>query len=123
MAEGWANKFWGNEYKVYSAGTRKHGMNERAVQVMMESGIDISSHYSKTVDELEHVHFDYVITVCDHAHENCPFFPAGKIVHTGFQDPPALTKDMTNEDQILSIYRKVRDEIEVKVKNLKEIID
>lgn len=122
MAEGWARKYWGEEFNVFSAGTKKHGMNERAVKVMKEAGVDISSQYSKTTEELPKVMFDYVVTVCDHAHENCPYFPGGKIVHVGFQDPPALTKNMTNEEEILSVYRKVRDEIHEAIKNLKEYL-
>ena len=120
MAEGFCRKYWGDKFNVFSAGTKKHGMNERAIKVMKEAGIDISSHYSKTVDELPSVTFDYVVTVCDSANENCPYFPGGKIVHIGFQDPPALTKDMTDEEEILTIYRRVRDEIEVSIKNLKD---
>lgn len=122
MAEGWARKYWGHEFNVYSAGTKKHGMNARAVKVMQETGVDISSHFSKTVEELPKVTFDYVVTVCDHAHESCPYFPGGKIVHVGFQDPPALTKEMTSEEEILSVYRKVRDEIHEVIKNLKDYL-
>lgn len=123
MAEGWARKYWEQEFNVYSAGTKKHGMNERAMKVMKEAGVDISSHYSKTVEELPDVTFDYVVTVCGHAHENCPYFPDGKIVHVGFQDPPALTKEMTDEEEVLSVYRKVRDEIEVFVKDMKTVLE
>lgn len=122
MAEGWARKYWGNEFNVYSAGTKKHGMNERAMKVMKEAGVDISSHYSKTVDELPKVTFDYVFTVCDHAHENCPYFPGGKIIHVGFQDPPALTRDMNDEEEILAVYRRVRNEIHESIKNLKDYL-
>lgn len=123
MAEGWAKKYWGHEFNAYSAGTKKHGMNERAIKVMKEAGVDISGHYSKTVEELPPVHFDYVVTVCDHAHENCPYFPGGKIVHVGFQDPPALTKEMNEEEEILVIYRRVRDEIESFIKNMKVVLE
>ena len=122
MAEGFCRYFWGDKFNVYSAGTKKHGMNELAMKVMKEVGVDISSHYSKTVEELPKIHFDYVITVCDAAKENCPYFPGGKIIHVGFQDPPAMTKGMTDEDEILKIYRKVRDEIEISIKNLSNII-
>jgi arsenate reductase len=69
------------------------------------------------------VKFDYVITVCDAAKETCPYFPRGKIIHVGFQDPPALTIDMKNEDEILSVYRRVRDEIEISVKKLPKFLD
>lgn len=122
MAEGFCRKYWGNEFNVYSAGTKKHGMNERAMKVMKEAGIDISAHYSKTVEELPEVKFDYVITVCDAAKETCPYFPGGTIIHVGFQDPPALTKDMKNEEEILKVYRRVRDEIEASIKNLSQIL-
>ncbi len=122
MAEGWARKYWGEEFNVYSAGTKKHGMNDRAVKVMKEAGVDISAHYSKTVDELPNVIFDYVITVCDHAHENCPYYPGSKIVHMGFEDPPAITKMMNQEEEILTVYRRVRDEIHESIKKLKDLI-
>jgi arsenate reductase (thioredoxin) len=122
MAEGWARKYWGNEFNVFSAGTKKHGMNERAVKVMREAGVDMSTHYSKTVEELPQVTFDYVVTVCGHANENCPYFPGSEIVHVGFDDPPALTKDMTNEEEILTVYRRVRDEIHESIKNLKDLL-
>ena len=122
MAEGFARYYWGSEFDVYSAGTKKHGMNERAMKVMKEAGVDISSHYSKTVEELPKVTFDYVVTVCDSANENCPFFPGGKIVHVGFADPPALTREMNDEEEILQVYRKVRDEIEGFIKNMKSVL-
>lgn len=122
MAEGFCRKYWGHKLNVYSAGTKKHGMNERAMKVMKESDVDISSHYSKTVDELPKVNFDFVITVCDAAKETCPYFPGGKVIHVGFQDPPALTKDMKNDEDILKEYRRVRDEIEAAIKKLPEII-
>lgn len=123
MAEGWAKKYWGHEFDVYSAGTKKHGMNERAMRVMKEAGVDISTHFSKTTEELPSVKFDYVVTVCDNANENCPYFPGGKIVHVPFQDPPALTKSMTDEEKILDEYRRVRDEIELFVKNIKKVLE
>ena len=122
MAEGWAKKYWGSEFNVYSAGTKKYGMNERAMKVMKEAGVDISTHYSKIVEELPQVTFDYVVTVCDHAHENCPYFPGGKVVHIGFQDPPKLTKEMKDEEEILAVYRKVRDEIHEVVRRLKDYL-
>jgi len=123
MAEGFARKYWGSEFNVYSAGTKKHGMNERAMKVMAEVGVDMSTHHSKTTAELPAVTFDYVVTVCDHAHENCPYFPGTKVVHVGFQDPPKLTADMKNEEDILAIYRRVRDEIETFTKNMKSVLE
>jgi arsenate reductase len=74
------------------------------------------------VEELPKVIFDYVITVCDAAKETCPYFPGGKIIHVGFQDPPAITKEMTNEEEILKVYRRVRDEINESIKNLKDVL-
>lgn len=123
MAEGFCRKYWGGDFNVFSAGTKKHGMNTRAVKVMKESDVDLSGHSSKTTDELPAVTFDYVITVCDSAKENCPYFPGGKVIHVGFEDPPALTKDMQDEEKILSVYRRVRDEIEAVIKKLPEILE
>lgn len=123
MAEGWARKYWDQEFNVFSAGTHKHGMNERAIKVMSEVGVDISAHYSKTTAELPAVKFDYVITVCDSAKENCPYFPATKVQHMSFQDPPSLTQGMTDQEEILAVYRRVRDEIEGFVKNIKNILE
>lgn len=119
MAEGFARIYWGHEFNIYSAGTKKHGMNENAVKVMKEAGVDISSQFSKTTEELPKIVFDYVVTVCDSAKENCPFYPGGKIIHVGFQDPPGLTKDMINQQEILDVYRRVRDEIENFIKVMK----
>jgi arsenate reductase (thioredoxin) len=122
MAEGFCRKYWGKDFDVFSAGTKKHGMNERAMKVMQEKGIDLSSHYSKTIEELPRPTFDFVVTVCDAASETCPIFPGGKIVHVGFRDPPALTKNLKNEDEILALYREVRDEIEIAIKNLPSVL-
>lgn len=122
MAEGFCRKYWGDKLIVHSAGTKKHGMNQRAMKVMAEKGIDLSTHYSKTVEELPQVTFDFVFTVCDAASENCPYFPGGKIIHLPFQDPPALTKDMSEEENILKIYRRVRDEIEKAIEQLPKLI-
>jgi arsenate reductase len=119
MAEGWAKHILGNRFNFYSAGTQKHGMNERAIQVMKECGVDLSTHFSKTVDDLKDVKFDVVFTVCGHANENCPLFiGAPKVVHVGFDDPPKLALGLTNEDEILSHYRRVRDEIKKFAENI-----
>lgn len=122
MAEGFARHLWGQEFEVFSAGTKKHGMNERAVRSMKEAGVDISSHSSKTTDELPPGTFDYVITVCDAAKEACPYFPGGKVIHVGFQDPPQLTKDMTDEAEIMNVYNRVRDEIRTAIQNLPALL-
>lgn len=118
MAEGWGRALKGDLFNFYSAGTKKHGMNPNAVKVMEELNVDMSSHESKTTDELPEVKFDYVFTVCSDAHENCPVFPQGKIIHTGFDDPPRLTKELQNEDEVLAVYRRVRDEIKEMVSKI-----
>ena len=91
MAEGWARYFHGEKYDIYSAGIEKHGLNPLAVKAMARAGIDISAHRSSLIEELEIQDFDYVITVCGHADENCPLFPAKtRVIHHGFDDPPKL---------------------------------
>jgi arsenate reductase len=112
MAEGWARHLRGDEIDAVSAGTETHGLNENAVKVMAEAGVDISGSRSKNVSEFLATPFDYVVTVCDNARETCPFFPgAGKVVHAGFDDPPALAKEVEGQEAKLDIYRRVRDEI------------
>ena len=112
MAEGWARKLKGEALEVYSAGIEKHGMNLRAMKVMAEAGAAIDSQYSKTVAELPTMDFDYVVTVCGHANENCPIFPGRtKVVHMGFDDPPKLAANAKNEEEALAHFRRVRDEI------------
>ncbi len=119
MAEGWAQHLKGDVIDPYSAGVEPHGMNARAVAVMQEVGVDLSSHRSKHVDELKDVPFDYVVTVCGHANETCPMFPGKtKVVHVGFDDPPQLAKSATSEDEALNHYRRVRDEIRAFVETL-----
>lgn len=119
MAEGWAHALKGDAIDAYSAGIETHGMNPRAVQVMAEAGVDISGHHSKHLDELSDVQFDYVVTVCAHAHETCPIFPRkAKIVHVGFDDPPKLAKDAKTDEEALGHYRRVRDEIRAYVETL-----
>jgi len=123
MAEAWARNLHGDKYNFYSAGTKKQGLNQRAVAVMKEVGIDMSSHSSKTTEELSTSHMDYVFTVCSEAHENCPYFSGEKIIHIGFDDPPRLTKDMKDEKEIFSVYRRVRDEIKSTIANLQNYME
>jgi len=112
MAEGWARDQWGDQIEPYSAGIETHGLNQNAVKVMAEAGVDISGHESKHVKDLMHIGFDYVVTVCDHASENCPVFPGRAVViHRGFDDPPRLAKNAKSEEEALGHYRRVRDEI------------
>jgi len=124
MAEGWARHLKGDILDVWSAGMEKHGMNPLAVQVMNEAGIDISSHHSKLISELDEDDFDYVITVCDNAHESCPLFPGkARVIHKGFDDPPRLATGATNEEEALIHYRRVRDEIREFVEQLPEKLE
>ena len=112
MAEGWARHLKGDVIEAYSAGIEKHGMNPHAVQAMAEAGVDISKQYSKTLQDIGPVPFDYVVTVCGHANEHCPLFPGKtKVVHAGFEDQPKLTKNLPDGEEKMSVYRRVRDEL------------
>lgn len=123
MAEGWARKLKGDIIEAYSAGTEVHGLNPNAVKVMAEVGVDISGHKSKTVADLETKEFDYVITVCSDADENCPIFPGKAVkIHHGFDDPPKLANEAKSEEEALSHYRRVRDEIKDFVRTLPDVL-
>lgn len=109
MAHGYLNHFAENNLDVYSAGIETHGVNPRAITIMREDGIDISHHTSNNVSEYEKVDFDFVITVCDNAKENCPYFPAKvKTLHYNFPDP---AKARGNDQQIMEQFRITRDMI------------
>ncbi|HAS88544.1 MAG TPA: arsenate reductase [Desulfovibrio sp.] len=125
MAEGWTRYLKNDQINAYSAGIETHGLNPSAVKVMAEAGVDICGHKSTHIDELRGVSIDYVITVCDHAHETCPFFPGGsKVVHAGFDDPPKMAKKIAEHggstEEQLDCFRKVRDEIRKFVETLPE---
>lgn len=109
MAEGIMNALFGDKFIAFSAGTDPKGVNPLAIEVLKEMGIDISHHRSKSIEEFRGESFDYVVTVCDNAKENCPFFPGGKkYIHRGFFDPASV--EGTYEEK-LNAFRKVRDEI------------
>jgi len=109
MAEGLIRTLYPDRYEPYSAGTEPSTVNPYVIEVMAEIGIDISSHRSKHVNEFLGMDVDYVITVCDHAKQACPFFPGGKeLMHKGFQDPAAFEG---SEDEKIATFRHVRDEI------------
>lgn len=119
MAEGWARALKGDLIEAYSAGIETHGLNPHAVQVMAEAGVDISGHRSTHVDEYRDIEFDYVVTVCGHADENCPVFSAKtQVIHVGFDDPPRLAMNATSEEEALGHYRRVRNEIRAFVETL-----
>ena len=123
MAEGFAKSFFSDKYNFYSAGVVKHGLNPRAVLVMKESGIDISSAKSNTTDEFATIKMDVVFTVCSDANENCPYHSGEKIINVGFDDPPRLTKDLEDEEEILAVYRRVRDEIKLFILKIEELLN
>jgi arsenate reductase len=119
MAEGLARHYMGDALQVWSAGTAPKGIDPRAVEAMKRAGIDISGHTSKTLADLGNQQFDYVVTLCGHAHETCPFFPGKtKIVHRGFDDPPQLAAAEPDPEKAMAHYERVRDEITEFVKTL-----
>jgi len=124
MAEGWTRRLKSDVIEPYSAGIETHGLNHNAVKVMAEAGVDISGQRSKHVKDLPDIEFDYVITLCDHAAEHCPFFPGkARILHFGFDDPPKLAQNAKTEQEALNCYRRVRDEIKAFVEKLPEVLE
>ena len=111
MAHGYLRKVLGEQANIYSAGIEKHGLNSYAVSVMKMDGVDISSNSSNLIDEYMSIEFDYIITVCDHANETCPYIPSKNAVriHKNFIDPSA-TK-IEDEDEKILKYVNCRDEI------------
>jgi arsenate reductase (thioredoxin) len=124
MAEGLTRHLKGDKIAVFSAGIETHGLNPDAVRVMAEAGVDISGHRSKLLGDLGGMDFDYVVTVCDNAHESCPIFPGKtKVIHVGFDDPPRLASDAKTETERLAPYRRVRDEIREFVETLPDSLN
>lgn len=110
MAEGLLREMAGDRFEVFSAGTKPSIVRPEAITALKEKGIDISHHRSKSVDEFVGQEFDYIITVCDNAKENCPVFPAkANRIHHSFEDPASIEG---NEEIRLNAFRRVRDEIE-----------
>lgn len=122
MAEGWAHRLQSDTMEAYSAGIEKHGLNPLAVKVMAEAGVDITHQQSKVIDELQVSHFDYVITLCGHANETCPFFP-GRKIHRGFDDPPKMAASAHTDEEALVHYRQVRDQIRYFIFTLPEFLN
>ena len=119
MAEGLLRHMAGDRYEVHSAGTLASCVNARAIQVMAEAGIDISTHESESLDRYVGQDFDLVVTVCDYAHRSCPAFPgARRQVHWPFADPAAASG---GEEDILNSFRRIRDQIRDRFK--KELVD
>ena len=115
IAHGYLQKFAGDKAQVYSAGVEIHGVNPKAVKIMAEDGIDISHHTSNNVDEYMAIPFDLIITVCDNAKENCPYFPSkAQRFHQNFPDPAKATG---TEDEVMDEFKKVRDMIKTYAAN------
>lgn len=111
MAHGYLDHFLDNRsFKVYSAGIETHGLNPGALSIMKEDGIDISKHTSNHVDEYVNIDFDFIITVCDHANEHCPYIPSrhAKRLHHNFFDP---SKVVGSDDEKHAAFLKAREEI------------
>jgi len=109
MAEGLLRHDAGQRFEVESAGTKPSSVRPEAITVMRELGLDISGHRSKSVEEFDGQHFDYVITVCDSARETCPvFFGAAEKLHHSLEDPAGLNG---SEEERLALFRRVRDEL------------
>lgn len=114
MAEAWCKALQGAVFEAYSAGVSPHGIDPVAARVMRESGLDISANRSKKISDLpvSPDSLDYVITICGSAQERCPLFPGkAKVLHRGFDDPPSLAANAHSDEELLDIYRRVRDEI------------
>jgi arsenate reductase len=112
MAEGLLRHDAGTQFEVESAGTKPSTVRPEAIAVMHELGIDIAGHRSKHVNEFDGQKFDYIITVCDNAKENCPLFPGqAKRLHHSFEDPPPVS--VGSDLERLAVFRRVRDEIRV----------
>ena len=109
MAEGYLRQFGADNFQIYSAGIETHGLNPMAVEVMAEDGIDISNHLSNNLTEYLNIDFDFIITVCNQANDNCPYIPGDAIrFHQNFSDP---AKALGSKQQILDEFRAVRDQI------------
>jgi arsenate reductase len=124
MSEGLTRRLKPDLIEPYSAGVDPGVMNTRAVKSMTEIGIDISGGFPKTIESLGRIAFDYVITLCDHANESCPLFPGKtKRRHWGFEDPPKLAENAATEEEAMSHYRRVRDEIKAFVEKLPDVLN
>ncbi len=128
MAEGWTRHLKSDSINAYSAGIETHGLNPNAIKVMEEAGVDISNHKSQHIDEFKDIKLDVIVTVCGHAHETCPYFPADcKVIHVGFDDPPKIAAELkaqdASEELQMNVYRIVRDEIKSFVEKLPEVLD
>jgi len=121
MAEGWARHLKREEIEAHSAGVSPKAVDTRAIKAMAEVGVDISDQRSKSLADVRAIPFDYVVTLCDNAHQSCPTFPGKtKIRHVGFEDPPYLARTARSQEEAMAHYRRIRDEIRAFVERLPE---
>jgi arsenate reductase (thioredoxin) len=121
MAEAFTHHLKGDQIEALSAGVAPKGIDPRAIKAMSEAGIDISNQGSKSLNQVRHRQFDYVVTLCDNAQKTCPSFPGTtRVIHLGFDDPPKLAATAKDEDEAMLHYRRVRDEIKAFVEKLPE---
>ncbi|KRO90247.1 MAG: arsenate reductase ArsC [Bacteroidetes bacterium] len=107
IADGYFSKLLKNKANVYSAGIETHGLNSNAVETMSRDSVDISKNTSNNIKEYFDINFDFIITVCNHANENCPFFPSKNAIkiHQNFFDPSIIINSSDDD------YDKCRNEI------------
>lgn len=123
MAEAWLRELKGDQYQAYSAGLEAHGINPNVVKVMSEVGIDVSHQQSTLLQDIQQQNFDYVITVCSHAHESCPIFPGNATVkHISFDDPPKMAEQLNDPQQKLECYRRVRNQIRDFIETIEQFL-
>jgi len=110
LADGFLKRYAGDKANIYSAGIETHGVNPGAIKTMKKIGIDISNNTSNNINEYASIEFDYIITVCDHAAENCPYFPSNAIrFHKNFPDP---AKARGTEEEVDNTFDEVREMID-----------
>jgi arsenate reductase len=120
MGEGLFRHYLGDRFEVHSAGTKPSLVRPEAIAAMAELGIDISSHRSKSVEEFLTHEFAYIVTVCDNARENCPYFPgSAERVHWSFEDPAAVEGD---DAARLAAFRRIRDQISARVEEFSKSV-
>jgi arsenate reductase len=120
IAEGWTKQLKSDTIDAYSAGICPIGVSSRAIKVMAEAGVDISKQTSKHVDDLDGIDFDYVVTLCDNAKQQCPLFGGkARLVHRAFEDPYFATG---TEERIMRVFRKMRDDIRAFVEKLPQVL-
>jgi len=124
IAEAWARHLKADVVERDSVGTHARGLDPLAVKAMAEVGLDISGQPSKTLSDVSHIPFDYVVTVCSDAHESCPVFPGrATVVHVGFDDPPRLATHAASEEEALTHYRRVREEIRALIEQFPHVLE